>query len=551
MEGIRAAGKELGEVVIEGLDEGGLGAEVGGEMEGGEGEGVGCGGEAAGVHGVDEALDAGLAEEVDGLLGVADEEDGLAVAVPALGEELEELVLRGGGVLHLVDEKMLEVHVGGGAEVVEGGAGAQGGAGEEAELGEVAGAVGAEDELELGEGAAEDVEEGFGDAPLIGGVGGGGEGVDAAELVHQASLLGEGGDDVLELGLVLLEDFEADVVGGGAFAPVAGLGGFDEEVDDGAPVVEVFGFFARGLVAVAADGDGRDGALVAFGAGHLGGEVAEAFEDGWREKLVEAGEAAADGEIEGTLELGEDDGVEVGFVEFRLGERDELAPLIAAGEHAGDVALAGGEVAVAMEEDGFEGLVEAGVGAAELEDGAADGFGVEGGGVRGGGAGAAGAGEDRQAGGDVHGERVDGADVEAVGLVEEAPGLFRAAGVVAVEYGLCEGAGLAVEGVGGWSGPVGGEELGEDALVELGGGFAGEGDGEDLGRVGDVVGREQFEESLHKQAGLAGAGGGFDDEGPGDVEGLLALGCVGEGAGGDGLGRQHGEEVRHSRALRS
>ncbi len=107
---VGGGGKDLREGVVEVFDEGALGAEVGGEMERREREGVVAGAELAGAHGVDEALDAGLAEEIDGLLGVADEEDGLGGAVPAMREELDELVLGGGRVLHLVDEEMLQVH---------------------------------------------------------------------------------------------------------------------------------------------------------------------------------------------------------------------------------------------------------------------------------------------------------------------------------------------------------------------------------------------------------------------------------------------------------
>ena len=69
------------------------------------------------AHGAEEAFDAGLAEEVDGLLGVADEEEGLGVAVPGAGEQLDEFVLGGGGVLHLVDEQVAERGAGGGGEV--------------------------------------------------------------------------------------------------------------------------------------------------------------------------------------------------------------------------------------------------------------------------------------------------------------------------------------------------------------------------------------------------------------------------------------------------
>ncbi len=65
-------------------------------------------------------------------------------------------------------------------------------------------------------------------------------------------------------------------------------------------------------------------------------------------------------------------------------------------------------------------------------------------------------------------------------------------------------------------------EVVEDALAEFGGGFVGEGDGEDLFGGGDGLVGEELEEALDEQAGFAGAGGGFDDEGAADVEGVGA-----------------------------
>ena len=70
--GVGLAGEDEAEVAVERLDEVALGTEVGGEVEDAEGDGVGAGAERVGMHGVDETFDAGLAEEVDGLLGVAD-----------------------------------------------------------------------------------------------------------------------------------------------------------------------------------------------------------------------------------------------------------------------------------------------------------------------------------------------------------------------------------------------------------------------------------------------------------------------------------------------
>ena len=94
--------------------------------------------------------------------------------------------------------------------------------------------------------------------------------------------------------------------------------------------------------------------------------------------LSELGEAAADDLVEGFFELGEDGGLEVDVVEFTFGKRDELAPLVAPGEHVGDEGLAVLEVAVAVQEQDLEGEGEVGVVAAEQHEGAAGGLGEEG-----------------------------------------------------------------------------------------------------------------------------------------------------------------------------
>ena len=74
---------------------------------------------------------------------------------------------------------------------------------------------------------------------------------------------------------------------------------------------------------------------------------------------------------------------------------------------------------------------------------------------------------------------------------------------------------------------MGGFQVREDAVAEFGGGGVGEGDGEDLLGLSDGVVGEEFEQTLDEQGGLAGAGGGFDDEGARDVERLGANACVG------------------------
>ena len=110
---------------------------------------------------------------------------------------------------------------------------------------------------------------------------------------------------------------------------------------------------------------------------------------------------------------------------------------------------------------------------------------------------AAGAGEHGEGSGDLGADRVDGADVEAVGVVEEVPTELAVAG----EDGTGQSAQPGLEVVLGWGwfgcgcgelvlnrrfgglrcdlGLRGGK-MGEHAVAHLGGGFVGEGDGEDL-----------------------------------------------------------------------
>ena len=158
--------EDEGEILVEASNEIVLRAEVGGELKPREGHVA----EKAGAGGVHEALDARLAEEVDGLAGIADEEDSLGVAVPGFGEHFDEIVLAGGGVLHLVDQQMLEARAERGGEVVRAGFVAESVAGKETEFGEVALVMRGEHELKLDQGAAEHSEKSFGDDPLVFGV---------------------------------------------------------------------------------------------------------------------------------------------------------------------------------------------------------------------------------------------------------------------------------------------------------------------------------------------------------------------------------------------
>ena len=191
-------GEDEIEVAVELFDESELRAEVCGEAKARERQVA----DAPGAHGPDEALDARLAEEVDGLAGVAHQKNGLPVAVPVGGEQFDQLVLAGGSVLHLIDQEVLQARAERGGQVVRSGVGVEGVAGEQAEFGEVALVARIEDELQFDQCAAENAEERFGDSPLVGGVMGRGKRTNALEGEQQVVAVAQGVEDGDEAGVV-------------------------------------------------------------------------------------------------------------------------------------------------------------------------------------------------------------------------------------------------------------------------------------------------------------------------------------------------------------
>ena len=175
----------------------------------------------------------------------------------------------------------------------------------------------------------------------------------------------------------------------------------EQEVDEGEPVVEVGGFLVGWGELAGADGERGAGSFVAFGVSHLGRQSAKGVKHGGGDEFVQAGETSADGQVERLFKPGQHLAVEGRVIEAGIGERDEFAPLIARAEHGGDQRFAIGEVAVAVEEDRAERLVERGVRPAEQRKRAAGGLGVEAQGVVGRGLSAATAGKNGQRGGDV------------------------------------------------------------------------------------------------------------------------------------------------------
>ena len=431
-------------------------------------------------------------------------------------------MLAAGGVLEFVDEEMADVAgdvgdaLGGVAEDVEGG---------EGELGEVDLIVFGEDDFELGDGLAErgeDVAEG---GPLRWCVGGGREFADSAKCGVELGRVLEPLQEVLHGGLALL-CFAAG--GGKALAYVDGFAPFvvagEEKIADGVPVLEGHG--GREGFEAGEEGDG----FIALGACVVR-QLKKLADDGGlgAEEEVGFGESAAVLAMKGGLEVD----AELVPVVFGhgSGEREGVLPLIADLEHFGEEGFAVGEAIVAEIEELSEGLIERGVGRAEVFEGAAGGESVEGGGIVDGLEVAAEARQERAVVGDAEAEGVDGFDGEALGLLEDFP---SAAFGVGEGGARCGHAGELVGAEGKMFG--GGFEIGEDAGAHFRSGGAGEGDGEDF--FGLVDGGEEAEIAAGEEVGLAAAGGRLDDDGAADVEGGLARGGVGGGV---------DEEVSHRR----
>ena len=241
LHGVGRGGKKLREIVVEGLHQAALRAEVGGQVQGAQRHVA----QPAQPHGTDEALHPRLAEEVDGLLGVADQEDGLAVTVEVRGQQLDQLILGRRGVLHLVDKQVLQAHAGGSAQIVERRVAAQRGAGLQPELGEVAGAAFGKDELQLDQRAAGHAEERLGDDPLLRRVGVGRQRRDAAQGFADGFIAAHLLEDTGECGALRLVDQESQRFDIQAFfgAELALFG--QHQVRQRAPVIQMRGLFFR------------------------------------------------------------------------------------------------------------------------------------------------------------------------------------------------------------------------------------------------------------------------------------------------------------------
>jgi len=328
--------------------------------------------------------------------------------------------------------------------------------------------------------------------------------------------------------LVGLGQQEADVaVGDAALLAPAFFG--EHEIDERAPVFEVFSTRFRRFIAVATQSERRRCAQVGRLIAPSVGQPCEGLQCVRRHGFGGASEASADDLFERAFELGTDFILKRFVLQLRA-EWNEFSPLLARRQHAGQQSFAVGERAVAMQQHIADGGAERVVRSAQLHQRTLGCEAVQRLGIGRGRARRAAAGEQRQSCRDLCADRVDGADVEASWVVEQAP----AEGGVALENLGGEGAGGGVERGEIFSFRLRASgfrfcllQLCEDALAQLGGSFAGEGDGEDFFRLRDAFVREQLQVTLHQQAGLAGACRCFDDPRSGDVERVLARFLIG------------------------
>lgn len=223
-----------------------------------------------------------------------------------------------------------------------------------------------------------------------------------------------------ELLLVAGLDEEAQMIDVEALAEVL-AGGRDQQVNECAPVVKMLSFLSGRGIPSRADGDGRDAASITFGLTHLCRQGAESVEDVFRQCVRQPGQAAADGEIEGLIETGQNVRFERRIVQVRRRDRNELAPLIAPLQHGCDQTLTVGETGIAMQQKMLQGEAQGSVFAAKLHEGTARGFHKEWPSVFCRGQRTGRAGEDGERARNVRADGVDGANVEAPGIFQQVP----------------------------------------------------------------------------------------------------------------------------------
>ena len=193
--------EDLAEDLVESFDERLGGAEVGREADGVEVERVVVMDFETGFTDAGEELGIGIAEEVDGLHGVADDKTTAAFALGPGGDEAaEKFVLAAAGVLKLVNEDVVDA-VGDG----EGGVGGKAigstknSKSDLSNFDVVDGADFREYDFELGYGVAEQSETGADDLPVVLGVAGRGQIANGGDGGHKAGDNREARDEVEHL----------------------------------------------------------------------------------------------------------------------------------------------------------------------------------------------------------------------------------------------------------------------------------------------------------------------------------------------------------------
>jgi hypothetical protein len=507
----RVAGADGGEHLVDGFGEASVGTEVDGQLHRQAWDAA----EPAFAD-LREKLDLGLAKHIDGLHGIADQEDGAIFigvgGVAPCREKLgDELVLAARGVLKFVDEEMTDV-----AGDVEDAFRVlfENGEGGDRELDEIDFIVFGEDDFELDDGLAQDGEDLAQRPPLAVAVGVGWEVADRAKAGEESRRLLQTLEAVLHFALAL---FLFPCAGGEALtfvdvpSPIAVFG--QKQGANAAPVIQRHRGRQRRH-------SGEESDVLEALIGGIVGQI--------KKLMLESrfGGEQAVGFREDSMILATERRFEVRadrlpvILGHRGGDGEGVLPVVADLQHVGDERFALREAIVAEVEEMVEGLVEDEIGATELLDGAACSGGVERFCLLGGMEMAAEPRQQRTIVRDAQAKRVDGLDDEAVGMVEDIPA--AALGVSERFAGqhnavLFFGVGIAATGRG--------FEVGENARAHLRCGRECEGDGKNF--FGLVDDGQQAEIAAGEEVGFSGAGGSLHDDGAANVERGFARARIG------------------------
>jgi hypothetical protein len=368
-----------------------------------------------------EELSFGVAEEVDGLHGIADDEDGAACGIgPRFDERGDEFVLTPAGVLELVDKEVMDIVADGlggvGGEIVFA---AQNTAGDLSDLNEVDGAGFCEYCFQFCRGVAEKEKARANDLPVFFGVASGREIADVGESFVKTGDIGELVDEVFEAKLLvamLSRESETDVDLLAEFAVIVEEQAGEAEAGS-ASVFESLAVFAGAAGEIGSLGEifELDCAMLACELRKLVGFLCSAGD--FVEELFETVEGGTNGVAEGTLEM-----LAEGLPVFLTAEDEVEHPAVALAEHSDEEVFEFLPAIISPEKESPDGVAEIGMsGIPESMKGGAGGVAIEFCGTFVDLEVVAEAGMDGLLDGEIATEGVDGGDAELRGELQEAP----------------------------------------------------------------------------------------------------------------------------------